>query len=433
MKNRLIIAVMSFAFAHCMGTGSFLQAQSWLGFNAAVPKVAPGYGTSGAVATPGTYGAPGVTVAAPGTLPTAATAVPSLVPASRTWKLGVVVRNTDTGAVVQTVEPGSAAQAASIVPGDVILAVSGTRIGEFDGRVVDIGEELKRYVDGYGRVSLLIQDSRTRALRASVVTLQATSTALTGSASVADRSSLPAGSVLTVQLQNASKPFVEVAGGKSVLRAEGSGPFQFQLHIDPKYLDARDVYQLSGWVSWNNQVIYQLRQPVVVSPANLAQPVALMLERAATTVAVNGTSVPPGTFPGLTTPVSTPLQTQSNGGTNTVTASYPASPALPGAVNTDALNQVFVSLLGRQPSSRELIAWQSYMQQGHTLNDVAAKIMATPQFKERYATDALYVQQVIQTLTGKLPTSNDVNYWVGRLQTLGSPEKMIAELLARNR
>jgi uncharacterized lipoprotein YbaY len=345
----------------------------------------------------------------------------------------VVVRNTDTGAVVQTVEPGSAAQAASIVPGDVILAVSGTRIGEFDGRVVDIGEELKRYVDGYGRVSLLIQDSRTRALRASVVTLQATSTALTGSASVADRSSLPAGSVLTVQLQNASKPFVEVAGGKSVLRAEGSGPFQFQLHIDPKYLDARDVYQLSGWVSWNNQVIYQLRQPVVVSPANLAQPVALMLERAATTVAVNGTSVPPGTFPGLTTPVSTPLQTQSNGGTNTVTASYPASPALPGAVNTDALNQVFVSLLGRQPSSRELIAWQSYMQQGHTLNDVAAKIMATPQFKERYATDALYVQQVIQTLTGKLPTSNDVNYWVGRLQTLGSPEKMIAELLAQNR
>jgi hypothetical protein len=158
-----------------------------------------------------------------------------------------------------------------------------------------------------------------------------------------------------------------------------------------------------------------------------------MLERAATTVAVNGTSVPPGTFPGLTTPVSTPLQTQSNGGTNTVTASYPASPALPGAVNTDALNQVFVSLLGRQPSSRELIAWQSYMQQGHTLNDVAAKIMATPQFKERYATDALYVQQVIQTLTGKLPTSNDVNYWVGRLQTLGSPEKMIAELLAQNR
>lgn len=62
MKNQWIVAVMSFAFAHCMGISSFVQAQSWLGFNAAVPKVSPGYGTSGVVATPGTYGAPGVTV-----------------------------------------------------------------------------------------------------------------------------------------------------------------------------------------------------------------------------------------------------------------------------------------------------------------------------------------------------------------------------------
>ncbi len=431
MKNQAYVAVLSLLIVYWSGALSVVQAQSWLGFNAAVPKVAPGYGTSGAVGTPGTYSVPGVAITTPGTSPSAT--VPSLVPASRTWKLGVVVRNTDTGAIVQTVEPGSAAQVANIVPGDVILAVSGTRIGEFDGRVVDIGEELKRYVDGYGRVSLLMLDSRTRALRANVVTLQATSTALTGSASVADLSSLPAGAVLTVQLQNASKPFVEVAGGKAVLRSEGSGPFRFELHIDPRYLDTRDVYQLSGWVSWNNQVIYQLRQPVVVSPANLAQPLSLILERAATTVAVNGTSVPQGTFPGIATPVSTQFPTQPNGSTNTVTAAYPATPALPGAMNTDALNQVFVSLLGRQPSSRELIAWQSYMQQGHTLNDVAAKVMATPQFKERYATDSLYVQQVIQTLTGKLPTSNDVNYWVGRLQTLGSPEKMIAELLSQNR
>jgi hypothetical protein len=120
-------------------------------------------------------------------------------------------------------------------------------------------------------------------------------------------------------------------------------------------------------------------------------------------------------------------------GGGVVTASLPAAPSLPGQVSTDALNQVFVSLLGRQPSSRELIAWQDYMQQGHTLNDVAAKIMASPQFRERYATDQAYVQQVIQTLTGKLATSNDVNYWVGRMTALGSPEKMIAELTAQKK
>ena len=73
------------------------------------------------------------------------------------------------------------------------------------------------------------------------------------------------------------------------------------------------------------------------------------------------------------------------------------------------------------------------MQQGHTLNEVAAKLMASPQFRERYATDPAFVQQVIQTLTGKIPTTSEINYWVGRMQTLGSPEKMIEEILAQTR
>jgi uncharacterized lipoprotein YbaY len=341
-----------------------------------------------------------------------------LVPTTKQWKLGVVVRNTDLGAIVQTVEPNSAAQAAGIIPGDSIIAVSGTRIGEFDGRVVDIGEEIKRYVDSLGRVPLLIQDSRTRALRSSVVTLTSTATALSGSVSLADRGSLPIGSVLTIQLQNLTRPFYEVAGGKTVLKAEGTGPFRFDLFIDPRYLTPSDQYQLTAFVSSNNQVVYNLRQPVLVPVQGLNQLYNLALERPYTP--------PPASV--ATTPNSfTPV------GGGVVTASLPAAPSLPGQVSTDALNQVFVSLLGRQPSSRELIAWQDYMQQGHTLNDVAAKIMASPQFRERYATDQAYVQQVIQTLTGKLATSNDVNYWVGRMTALGSPEKMIAELTAQKK
>lgn len=382
--------------------------QSWLGFNAAVPKVVPGYGGSVSVA------APGVSVPAPpgSVSPSVTSMAPSLVPTTRTWKLGVVVRNTDVGAIVQTVEPSSAAQVAGIIPGDTIIAVSGTRIGEFEGRVVDIGEEIKRNVDGLGRVPLLIQDSRTRALRASNVTLTSTATSLSGSVSLADRGSLPVGSVLTVQLQNLTRPFYEVAGGKAVLRAEGSGPFRFDLFIDPRYLTPTDQYQLTAMVSWNNQVLYNLRQPLLIPTQGFNQQFNLSLDRAVAASA----------------PITASLPTTASG---VVTAALPASPALTGQFSTDALNQVFVSLLGRQPSSRELIAWQDYMQQGHTLNDVAAKIMASPQFRERYATDQAYVQQVIQTLTGKLATSSDVTYWVGRMQTLGSPEKMIAELTAQ--
>jgi uncharacterized lipoprotein YbaY len=351
-----------------------------------------------------------------------------LVPTTKQWKLGVVVRNTDLGAIVQTVEPNSAAQTAGIIPGDSIIAVSGTRIGEFDGRVVDIGEEIKRYVDSLGRVPLLIQDSRTRALRSSVVTLTSTATALSGSVSLADRGSLPLGSVLTIQLQNLTRPFYEVAGGKTVLKAEGTGPFRFDLFIDPRYLTPSDQYQLTAFVSSNNQVVYNLRQPVLVPVQGLNQLYNLALERPY--------SPPPASV--ATTPNSFPANSFTANsfnpaGAGVVTASLPAATSLPGQVSTDALNQVFVSLLGRQPSSRELIAWQDYMQQGHTLNEVAAKIMASPQFRERYATDQAYVQQVIQTLTGKLATSNDVNYWVGRMTALGSPEKMIAELTAQKK
>jgi len=403
--------------------GTTVQAQSWLGFNAAVPKVAPGYGGGVAVNTPGvapSYPPTGFPTASPTGLSSAS---PTLVPTTKQWKLGVVVRNTDLGAIVQTVEPNSAAQAAGIIPGDSIIAVSGTRIGEFDGRVVDIGEEIKRYVDSLGRVPLLIQDSRTRALRSSVVTLTSTATALSGSVSLADRGSLPIGSVLTIQLQNLTRPFYEVAGGKTVLKAEGTGPFRFDLFIDPRYLTPSDQYQLTAFVSSNNQVVYNLRQPVLVPVQGLNQLYNLSLERPYTP--------PPASV--ATTPNSFPANSFTPVGGGVVTASLPAAPSLPGQVSTDALNQVFVSLLGRQPSSRELIAWQDYMQQGHTLNDVAAKIMASPQFRERYATDQAYVQQVIQTLTGKLATSNDVNYWVGRMTALGSPEKMIAELTAQKK
>ena len=408
--------------------GTTVQAQSWLGFNAAVPKVAPGYGGGVTVNAPGvapTYPPTGFPTASPTGLSSAS---PTLVPTTKQWKLGVVVRNTDLGAIVQTVEPNSAAQTAGIIPGDSIIAVSGTRIGEFDGRVVDIGEEIKRYVDSLGRVPLLIQDSRTRALRASVVTLTSTATALSGSVSLADRGSLPLGSVLTVQLQNLTRPFYEVAGGKTVLKAEGTGPFRFDLFIDPRYLTPSDQYQLTAFVSSNNQVVYNLRQPVLVPVQGLNQLYNLALERPYTpppaSVATTPNSFPANSFT---------ANSFNPAGAGVVTASLPAAPSLPGQVSTDALNQVFVSLLGRQPSSRELIAWQDYMQQGHTLNEVAAKIMASPQFRERYATDQAYVQQVIQTLTGKLATSNDVNYWVGRMTALGSPEKMIAELTAQKK
>jgi 2-succinyl-5-enolpyruvyl-6-hydroxy-3-cyclohexene-1-carboxylate synthase len=104
-----------------------------------------------------------------------------------------------------------------------------------------------------------------------------------------------------------------------------------------------------------------------------------------------------------------------------------------GAADANALNQLFVAVLGRPASSKEVLAWQSYIQQGHNINDVAVKLMTSSQYRERFPTDTAYIQQVLQTLTGRPPTAAEVQAWVARLQSLGSSERVIEEMIAQRR
>jgi uncharacterized lipoprotein YbaY len=406
----VLALLLSFSLQH------LVHAQSWTDFSSAVPKVAPptmGGATWGAT---GTYSLnplpPGVPMPASN-----ATLSSPLVSSVRNWKLGVYVRNYDVGAMVQQIDTGSAAQVAGINVGDVIVAVAGNRIGEFDGRVVDIGDELRRSADPMGRVSLVIQDARTKNLRATVVTLNSTSGQTTGSVALNDRASLPSGSVLTVQITNVSKPFFEVAGGKSVSRAEGVGPFPFSLNYDPRYIDPRDQYALNAWITWNNQVIYSSRQPVPVAASGLAQSFQLVAER--------------GNY--LTTPGGTTIPGISTSAGSAISSASPGYGSVPGATDAAALNQLFVAVLGRPASSAELLAWQSFLQQGKTLNDVTIKLMTSNQYRERFPTDTAYIQQVLQTLTGRPPTEAEVQAWLARLQSVGSAERVIAEMLAQRR
>lgn len=396
-----------------------VRAQSWLEFNPALPKVT--------VPTPTgvPYGVPQSVPQPPGTLPASLTnpagatswSAPLVAPA-RNWKLGVYVRNLDVGALVQQVDGGSAAQLAGINVNDVIIAVSGSRIGEFDGRVVDIGDELRKNADALGRVSMVILDARTRSLRNIAVTLTATSGLTSGSATLADRASLPSGSVMTVQLQNASKPFFEVAGGKAVIRAEGTGPFPFALNYDPRYIDPRDQYQLMAYITWNNQVIYSLRQPIPIAASGLNQTFNLSLDR--------------GNFTASAASVSS-LAGIPNPPAGTISAASPGYGNLPGAADTTGLNQLFQSILGRPATSAEILAWQNYLQQGNSINDVAIKLMSSPQFRERFPTDTSYVQQIFQNVTGRAPTPAESEAWVARLESVGSPERIIAEMLAQKK
>ncbi len=337
---------------------------------------------------------------------------PMIAPALKDWKLGVYVQNTDAGAIITQVAQGSAGQQAGLQPNDIIVAVGGSRIGSFDNRIIELADEIRKNTDATGRVSLLVFNARQRSIASLTVSMNSTSSTLTGAIAIRDRSQLPYGSTLTVLLQNVSKPYYEIAGGKSVTRADGIGPYGFEIHFDPRYVDPRDQYRLSASISLGNQLTYGLPQPIPVDINQLGQSLNLTLEQA-----LGGQSFGNPSQPGAPTA----------GQGNVVNVGYP------GTLAPNALNDLFFQLLGRAPSTSEVVAWQAYLQQGNSINDMKVKLMSNYQFRARFPNDAAYVQQLVTSLTNRAPSQQELTYWMTRLQATGAPETVINEILAKNR
>jgi len=214
-----------------------------------------------------------------------------------------------------------------------------------------------------------------------------------------------------VQIQNASRPYAEIAGGKSVTQAIGNGTMGFELNVDPRYIDPRDQYQLVAAISSGGQEIYRVPRPIPVNPNALGQQMNLILERSM--------GMPPTDFnaPG------------GFGGTqgSVVNVGYP------GTLDGNALNQLFMQLLGRVASSRETIAWQQYLQQGNSINDLKAKLLSSTQYRERFGNESAYLQQAIVSATNRAPNQQELAYWLTRLQSTQSPELVMTEILQKGR
>jgi len=408
-----------------------LAQSSWLDFSSAIPRVLNGGGSGfntqaqGFPSTSGfqsTSGFPNTT----GRAYTAPTYDPSLAgtsfgtggfgglgsmytPGRKDWKLGVYVQNTDVGAVITQIAPGNAGQQAGLQPNDVIVAVGGARIGSFDNRIIELADEIRRSTDAFGRVSLLVFNSRLRSLTALAVSMNSTSSTLTGVVATRDRASLPYGSILNVELQNVSRPYYVIAGGKSNTRAEGNGPFGFEINFDPRYIDPRDQYQLTASISVGNQLMYGLPQPILVDVNNLGQQLNLLLEQATGGPAYSNPNNSVGSL------------------VNVVNVGYPAS------FGPAQLNELFMQVLNRAPSAREVVAWQSYLTQGNSPNDLKVKLIASSQFRDRFSNnDRAYIDRVISALKNRPSNQQEVAYYTNRLQTTGSAELVANEILQKN-
>ncbi len=214
-----------------------------------------------------------------------ATVSPSLVPGSigraRDWRLGVGVDSLETGALVRNVTPGGAAQRAGLEQGDLIVAISGYQVGYVEGRLNDVGEQIRRTADINGRVRALVLDARTGQLQNLDVQLDSASTGVSGSVITRDRNNLPYGSILTVKLIKHHSPLLRGAGGQTISQVYGSGPFPFEIHYDPRYIDPSNQYQLTATITTSTgQLIYTLPQPISMNQQGLPPNLQLILEPA---------------------------------------------------------------------------------------------------------------------------------------------------------
>lgn len=379
--TRVLISIVA-----CAVLSGRVNAQSWAdSIMGALPRSTSTFGSSNS-AFGGTSSFPGFG------------SNPSLTTARRDWKLGVGIQNNDVGAVVTTVAPGSPAQLAGINQGDVIVAAGAARLGIVENRIVELAEEIKRFADSYGRINLVVLDSRTRTLRSMNVTMTSSSSAVSGQVAFRDGAMAPNGAVLAMQLQNITRPFYEVSGGRSSIPLQGYGPFRFELNVDPRFIDPADQYELSMAVMIGNQVLYSLVPPTRLNSATIGQPLNLFLDRSMSTAS------------------------------SSVSAAYPSF-----GNSAEEITRVFMQLTGQPPTGGELVGWQAYLQQGNSIDGLRAAILGNVKYRSRFPDDATYIQNVLMQLTNRQPNQSEISYWIGRLRSTGSTEIVIREIMEQRR
>ncbi len=392
MMRRTWFLIAGWFISVCTGTITFGQG-NWLGdLSSALPRVNPGLPSTGMSGNMlGSGNVWGTTSVPSGGLSFGSNGI------RQDWRIGVGIDNRDIGAIVTQVQQGSAAQLAGIIPGDVIVGAGPSRIGLVDGRIVELAEVARNFADNFGRISLLVLDSRSRQLRNVPINMMSTATSLNGSLILADSGFLPSDAIATIELRNVSRPFFQVQGGRTSFNVSRQGPFAFSLNVDPRFLDPNDQYELQSMITSRNQLIYS-SQPTLLRAGDVSRRWDLVLQPSN-------------------------LSAASTGGI--VNAGYPSFGF---STPTVDLVRELQSLLGRQPLSNEITAWDSFLRSGNTLTSLRQRILSNPQLRSNFGNDSLYVQHIFTNMMSRAPSSAELSYWISRLAATNSPDLVIAEM-----
>ena len=384
MRRNVVWVV--FAIVCCLAHGGTLKAQ--YGFSTSyAPNV--GYGSEW-----GNYYAGGIMQLPQWT--GSPSAIQPIAPTWQNWQLGAYLTNTPNGVLVQQVVPGGIAANSGLKAGDVVVSVAGYQVGYVNGRAVDLVYEITRRVDTYGRVRLVVFDGFTRQLKSlDLVIAQAPQmvSAVSGEVSF-DRGVLNLGyGMLKVELQNASRPFMQVGGGSDVRQAVGNGPFNYSIRYDPQYVSPLDRYRLVATLYDANRSVVAFATQDIAAPTSGTQ------------VAYNLRLQGPALYNG--------------GGFNTVSY-YPP--------DMTKMVQAFRQYLGRDPSLSESQAWSNQMATGTmNISEMKAELLASTAFYDRAGNSPdLFVQRMIEAVTGQQARFDQIQNWRARLNYYGGMRLPIA-------
>lgn len=329
------------------------------------------------------------------------------------WQLGVTGDNTNTGVVIRSVAPGSAAAKARLESGDTILNVNGFQVGMVDGRLYDLSEELVRRADSNGAVTLIVQDNRTLRMAQVRVQLDSSSQSLTGLVSYRGRSRLPADAVVTVEIDNVSRPYYQVRHGQTAFRASPSD-MPFEIAYDPNYIDPQDNYQVHATVTSGGRIILASRAQTVLTNGN---PSNVRLELV---------PIGDGSFVGVGSGGSTG---NGNGG-GVVTAGYPDFDR--NAID-DRITAMYRRYLLREPTFLELAALRSTPGIIDRLDTLPLELMAAQEYFDAAGNNSrVWLDAVFREIVKRQPTTTELEQWMQRYNSLRSSRtELLRQLYAQ--
>ncbi len=299
------------------------------------------------------------------------------------FRLGIYSRNSDTGVLVTSVNPGSVAQQSGIEAQDIIIAVGGYQVGIINGRTFDISEELARRVDAQGRVLLLVRNHRDGRLVNIPVQFNGNVPGLGisvfGSANTASRPPAQAGMMLVARVVDTTYPqWQNVSLGETQVPLTGRWPIDFQVDLDPSQVRPNHRYALDVQVVQRGFPILQMNSPSAINLANGSPRVAVTLV--------------PGQNSG------------SGGGIN------------PDIRPIDQIGIWYEQLAGRRMTDRESTVWQRELARGKSLDEIYATFLASTEYSDRFRGNMdLYINDIYRNLFGRSATQSEIQSLRGRL------------------